>query len=97
MAAVVPGAQELRLEMCIRRIASRMICARTLMMRRVDPGKREYHDCLVRTQANIYSDPNCGEAYRAAVDDTVGGYAAGCSQTNPSNLVSKPSSSPTCS
>lgn len=43
------------------------------------------------------SDPNCGKAYDAAVDDTVGGYAAGCSQTNPSNLVSKPSSSPICS
>ncbi|KAF2705939.1 hypothetical protein K504DRAFT_386622 [Pleomassaria siparia CBS 279.74] len=43
------------------------------------------------------SDPNCGAAYRAAVDDTITGFAYGCSQTNPSNdAVSKPSSSPIC-
>ncbi|KAE8310294.1 hypothetical protein BDV41DRAFT_397324 [Aspergillus transmontanensis] len=43
------------------------------------------------------SDPNCGDAYNAAVDDTVGGLVAGCSQTNPSNSVSPPNSSPLCS
>ncbi|KAI1638432.1 hypothetical protein F4809DRAFT_253262 [Biscogniauxia mediterranea] len=43
------------------------------------------------------SDANCGDAYDAAVDDTIGGLAAGCSQTNPSNAVSKPSGEPSCS
>ncbi|QRD83370.1 hypothetical protein F9C07_1706 [Aspergillus flavus] len=42
-------------------------------------------------------DPNCGDAYNAAVDDTAGGLIAGCSQTNPSNSVSPPNSSPVCS
>ncbi|KAF5545434.1 hypothetical protein FPHYL_10739 [Fusarium phyllophilum] len=42
------------------------------------------------------SDPNCGAAYNAAVDDTVLGFANGCSQTNPSNSVAKPSSAPVC-
>ncbi|OJJ78983.1 uncharacterized protein ASPGLDRAFT_181778 [Aspergillus glaucus CBS 516.65] len=42
------------------------------------------------------SDPNCGDAYDSAVDDTVGGAVAGCSQTNPSSAVSKPATSPTC-
>ncbi|USP78104.1 hypothetical protein yc1106_05378 [Curvularia clavata] len=43
------------------------------------------------------SDPNCGAAYNAAVDDTIGGLAAGCGQTNPSNAAVRPSTSPTCS
>ncbi|KAK3208823.1 hypothetical protein GRF29_77g2135102 [Pseudopithomyces chartarum] len=43
------------------------------------------------------SDANCGAAYNAAVDDTVGGLVAGCSQSNPSNAASKPSGQPTCS
>ncbi|KAH8592549.1 hypothetical protein B0O99DRAFT_517706 [Bisporella sp. PMI_857] len=43
------------------------------------------------------SDPNCGAAYNAAVDDTVGGLLAGCSRTNPSNAVAKPAGTPTCS
>ncbi|RYN23883.1 hypothetical protein AA0113_g2876 [Alternaria arborescens] len=43
------------------------------------------------------SDPNCGAAYNAAVDDTVGGAIAGCGQTNPSNAAVKPSTNPTCS
>ncbi|KAK7183449.1 hypothetical protein DPSP01_010557 [Paraphaeosphaeria sporulosa] len=42
------------------------------------------------------SDPNCGAAYNAAIDDTTGGLLAGCSQTNPSNAAVKPSTSPTC-
>ncbi|CAG5177894.1 uncharacterized protein ALTATR162_LOCUS8431 [Alternaria atra] len=29
------------------------------------------------------SDPNCGAAFNAAIDDTIGGLAAGCRQTNP--------------
>ncbi|KAK8157710.1 hypothetical protein BKA80DRAFT_240250 [Phyllosticta citrichinensis] len=43
------------------------------------------------------SDPNCGSAYHAAVDDTALGAAYGCGQTNPSNAVVAPSTSPACS
>lgn len=43
------------------------------------------------------SDPNCGDAYDAAVDDTLLGLAYGCSQTNPTNAVSAPTNTPTCS
>ncbi|KAL6230945.1 hypothetical protein BDW75DRAFT_233996 [Aspergillus navahoensis] len=42
------------------------------------------------------SDPNCGAAYDAAVDDTVLGVSSGCSQSNPSNAVSKPAGGPSC-
>ncbi|KIL87444.1 hypothetical protein FAVG1_09150 [Fusarium avenaceum] len=42
------------------------------------------------------SDPNCGAAFNSAVDDTTLGLANGCSQTNPSNGVSKPNSAPVC-
>ncbi|KAF9775878.1 hypothetical protein IL306_005986 [Fusarium sp. DS 682] len=42
------------------------------------------------------SDPNCGAAFNAAVDDTALGFANGCSQTNPSNGVAKPNSAPVC-
>lgn len=48
------------------------------------------------SMVNVLSDPNCGAAFNSAIDDTVGGLLAGCSQTNPSNSVSKPSSSPAC-
>ncbi|KAF3360703.1 hypothetical protein VdG1_04905 [Verticillium dahliae VDG1] len=40
------------------------------------------------------SDPNCGAAYNAAVDDTAFGTLNGCGRTNPSNAVSKPSTRP---
>ncbi|KAF7198456.1 hypothetical protein HII31_00195 [Pseudocercospora fuligena] len=43
------------------------------------------------------SDPNCGDAYDAAVDDTLTGAARGCGQTNPSNAAQAPSGSPSCS
>ncbi|CAJ2501271.1 Uu.00g041240.m01.CDS01 [Anthostomella pinea] len=43
------------------------------------------------------SDPNCGAAYDAAVDDTVGGVLAGCSQTNPTNAAKAPTTMPVCS
>ncbi|KAI5927581.1 hypothetical protein F4810DRAFT_648406 [Camillea tinctor] len=43
------------------------------------------------------SDANCGDAYDAAIDDTIGGLAAGCSQANPSNAASKLFGEPTCS
>jgi hypothetical protein len=45
---------------------------------------------------NRISDPNCGAAYNAAVDDTTFGVANGCGKSNPSNSVSKPSGQPTC-
>ena len=45
----------------------------------------------------VSSDPNCGAAFNAAIDDTIGGLAAGCRQTNPSNAVARPSTRPTCS
>ncbi|KAK5790477.1 hypothetical protein VI817_007764 [Penicillium citrinum] len=40
------------------------------------------------------SDPNCGAAYDAAVDDTLLGVVNGCSQSNPTEAVQKPSTSP---
>lgn len=46
--------------------------------------------------ANENSDPSCGKAYNAAVDDTALGLANGCSQTNPSNAVAKPGGAPVC-
>jgi hypothetical protein len=48
------------------------------------------------TGANDVSDPNCGAAYNAAIDDTTFGVANGCGKSNPSNSVSKPSGQPTC-
>ncbi|OAL49016.1 hypothetical protein IQ07DRAFT_654515 [Pyrenochaeta sp. DS3sAY3a] len=42
------------------------------------------------------SDPNCGAAYNAAVDDTLLGVANGCGKTNPSNAVARPVGSPSC-
>lgn len=48
------------------------------------------------TAADLASDPNCGAAFNAAVDDTALGVASGCGRTNPSNSVSKPSSQPVC-
>lgn len=53
MAAVAPDAQELRLEMRIPRIASRMICARISTMPRVVPGEFDTVDCCW-TRADIY-------------------------------------------
>ena len=43
------------------------------------------------------SDPNCGKAYQAAVDDTLAGYAYGCSQANPVVPAVAPSVQPVCS
>ncbi|OJJ42303.1 hypothetical protein ASPZODRAFT_77270 [Penicilliopsis zonata CBS 506.65] len=42
------------------------------------------------------SDPNCGAAYVAAEDDFLFGYIDGCSQTNPTEAVVKPTTTPTC-
>jgi hypothetical protein len=76
-----------------------MMCAHgltTLVAVRVklSSEKKYWREFLADT---VSSDPNCGAAYDAAVDDTIGGAAAGCSQTNPSNAVVRPSTRPTCS
>lgn len=42
------------------------------------------------------SDPNCGSAFDAAIDDTAWGLAYGCSQTNPTNPVVAPTVTPAC-
>ncbi|PYH31449.1 uncharacterized protein BO87DRAFT_418225 [Aspergillus neoniger CBS 115656] len=42
------------------------------------------------------SDPNCGAAYKAAEDDYLLGLIDGCSQTNPTNAVVKPTAIPVC-
>lgn len=42
------------------------------------------------------SDPNCGAAYSAAVDDTLFGIFDGCSGTNPNVGVIPPSGQPVC-
>ena len=42
------------------------------------------------------SDPNCGAAFDAAIDDTTFGLARGCSQTNPTNPVAVPTVTPVC-
>lgn len=42
------------------------------------------------------SDPNCGGAFDAAIDDTAFGFAYGCSQTNPTNPVVAPTTTPAC-
>jgi hypothetical protein len=46
--------------------------------------------------ANKDSDPNCGAAFNAAVDDTAFGVVNGCGRTNPSSSVAKPSVQPVC-
>ncbi|KAK1831518.1 hypothetical protein QBC39DRAFT_434038 [Podospora conica] len=43
------------------------------------------------------SDPNCGNAFDAAVDDTAFGAIRGCGQTNPSLPASPPTTWPSCS
>jgi hypothetical protein len=42
------------------------------------------------------SDPNCGKAYTAAIDDTLFGLIDGCGQTNPSITPSAPTGTPVC-
>lgn len=76
------------------RIASLMISAHTLTVPVEDQGK-----CFQTGEeisSDSYSDPNCGAAFNAAVDDTALGLANGCSQSNPNNRVAKPNSAPVC-
>ncbi|KAJ4425117.1 hypothetical protein N0V82_000172 [Gnomoniopsis sp. IMI 355080] len=40
------------------------------------------------------SDPNCGTAYEAAIDDYLYGEVDGCSQVNPSDPVDPPTTLP---
>lgn len=91
---VEPGAAALLLATSIRRIASLTISARTSTPLLEVPGKFSVE--RVRLDVNLDSDPNCGAAYNAAVDDTALGFVNGCSQTNPSNSVAKPNSAPVC-
>lgn len=42
------------------------------------------------------SDPNCGKAYTAAIDDTLFGLIDGRGQTNPSISPSAPTAAPVC-
>ncbi|KAL4948200.1 hypothetical protein BDW69DRAFT_199048 [Aspergillus filifer] len=66
-------------------------------------GNAYTQDCFSRDIYSYFnnasrgsSDPDCGAAYDAAVDDTLLGVASGCSQTNPSEAVSRPATSPGC-
>ncbi|KAH8645807.1 hypothetical protein BX600DRAFT_519377 [Xylariales sp. PMI_506] len=45
---------------------------------------------------NDGDDPNCGNAYDAASDDTLLGAIDGCGQTNPTVKVSRPTHTPSC-
>lgn len=73
-------------------------------MRQMEPGKqttlldttvhKASHPWLIK---NSYSDPNCGAAYDAAIDDFALGLIDGCSQTNPTNAAVAPTNSPSCS
>ncbi|KAJ4392965.1 hypothetical protein N0V93_002169 [Gnomoniopsis smithogilvyi] len=67
-------------------------------------GNAYTQDCFTHDMCSYFenatggaSDPNCGAAYDAAVDDTALGYIDGCSQTNPTNAAVPPTSSPSCS
>jgi len=86
----------LPLAMSIPRIASRMICALTLTVPAEVLGTFSLIGHGHQLNSHSSSDPNCGAAYSSAIDDTIGGLPAGCSQNNPSNSASKPSKSPTC-
>ncbi len=81
------------------RIASRTMCVRGLTMLVAVRGKFSWRKKYERgfLADTVSSDPNCGAAYNAAVDDTIGGAAAGCGQMNPSNAAVRPSTRPTCS
>ncbi|RDW63055.1 uncharacterized protein DSM5745_10166 [Aspergillus mulundensis] len=66
-------------------------------------GNAYTQDCFAHDICSFFenasggsSDPNCGAAYDAAVDDTLLGVAYGCSQRNPLNAVAKPVGSPSC-
>lgn len=73
-----------------------MTSARTSIMLAEVPG--QFDDFWFISQVlTVASDPNCGAAYSAAVDDTLLGVADGCSGTNPSNSAVAPSTLPSCS
>ncbi len=44
----------------------------------------------------LCSDPNCGGAFEAAVDDTAFGVVRGCGQVNPRSEVVRPGVGPRC-
>jgi hypothetical protein len=79
-----------------RKTVSRMTFALTSTMQVAARGLSSALLSSNEAGANDVSDPNCGAAYNAAVDDTTFGVANGCGKSNPSNGVSKPSGQPTC-
>jgi hypothetical protein len=79
----------------IHKTASHMTSALTLTVQVVAQGRSLYLSYLC-SAADRISDPNCGAAYNAAIDDTTFGLVNGCGRTNPSNSVSKPSGQPVC-
>ncbi|CAI7671405.1 unnamed protein product [Penicillium manginii] len=48
------------------------------------------------TSALTLRMPVGDQAYDAAIDDTLFGVTSGCSQTNPTEQIQKPVSSPVC-
>lgn len=82
--------------MLTRKTVSLMISARTSTTQVAVRGRTWLLPPFGTTAADLTSDPNCGAAYNAAVDDTALGIANGCGRTNPSNSVSKPSGQPVC-
>ena len=57
----------------------------------------KYVVCVWEGADRECSDPNCGAAFSAAVDDTVFGVGSGCGQTNPSLQAVAPGGGPVCS
>lgn len=96
MVVVVPGAQELLWVMLTRKTVSLMTFAHTSTTQAAVRGMTWILPPSDKIAADLTSDPNCGAAYNAAVDDTALGVANGCGRTNPSNSVSKPSGQPVC-
>jgi hypothetical protein len=74
-----------------------MIFARILIVRVVGRGRSCAFLSVTMHLLTGNSDPNCGAAYNAAIDDTTFGTINGCGRTNPSNGVAKPSGQPVCS
>jgi hypothetical protein len=53
-------------------------------------------DCYANFELRSNSDPNCGAAYTAAIDDTLYGALGGCSGANPTSLALPPTRSSIC-
>jgi hypothetical protein len=53
-------------------------------------------DCYANFELRSNSDPNCGAAYTAAIDDMLYGALGGCSGANPTSLALPPTRSSIC-